>query len=55
MSHDCHSYLYITLSNGIPLRKAMVMVCENAAHDVDEEVYGNDGSERHEAQEAFSW
>ena len=52
MSHDCHSYLYITLSNGILLRKAMVMVCENAAHDVDEEVYGSDGSERHEAQEA---
>ena len=52
MSHDCHSYLHITLSNGIPFRKAMVMVGENAAHDVDEEVYGNDGAERHEAQEA---
>ena len=51
MSHDCYSYLHITLSNGIPIRKAMVMVGENAAHDVDEEVYGNDGSERHEAQE----
>ena len=25
---------------------------ENAANDVDEEVYGNDGAERHEAQEA---
>ena len=25
---------------------------ENATHDVDEEVYGNDGAERHEAQEA---
>ena len=24
----------------------------NAANDVDEEVYGNDGAERHEAQEA---
>ena len=30
----------------------MVMAGENAAHDVDEEVYGNDGAERHEAQEA---
>ena len=25
---------------------------ENATNDVDEEVYGNDGAERHEAQEA---
>ena len=30
----------------------MVMAGENAASDVDEEVYGNDGAERHEAQEA---
>ena len=30
----------------------MVMAGENAANDVDEEVYGNDGTERHEAQEA---
>ena len=30
----------------------MVMAGENAANDVDEEVYGNDGAERHEAQEA---
>ena len=30
----------------------MVMAGENAATDVDEEVYGNDGAERHEAQEA---
>ena len=52
ISHDCHSYLHITLANGIPLRKAMVMAGENAANDVDEEVYGNDGAERHEAQEA---
>ena len=29
----------------------MVMAGENAANDVDEEVYGNDGAERHEAQE----
>ena len=52
ISHDCHSYLHITLANGIPSRKAMVMVGENVANDVDEEVYGNDGVERHEAQEA---
>ena len=52
VSHDCHSYLHITLTNGIPPRKAMVMAVENAANDVDEEVYGNDGAERHEAQEA---
>ena len=50
VSHDCHSYLHITLTNGIPPRKAMVM--PGAANDVDEEVYGNDGAERHEAQEA---
>ena len=30
----------------------MVRAGENAANDVDEEVYGNDGAERHEAQEA---
>ena len=30
----------------------MVLAGENAAIDVDEEVYGNDGAERHEAQEA---
>ena len=52
MSHDCHSFRCITLSNGIPIRKAMVMAGENAVHDVDEEVYGNDGAEKHEAQEA---
>ena len=51
-SHDCHSYLHITLANGIPPRKAMVMAGENAANDADEEVYGNDGAERREAQEA---
>ena len=49
VSHDCHSYLHITLTNGIPPRKAMVMAGENAANVVDEEVYGNDGAERHEA------
>ena len=52
VSHGCHSYLHITLANGIPPRKAMVMTGENAANDVDEEVYGNDGAERHEALEA---
>ena len=50
VSHDCHSYLHITLANGIPPRKEMVMA--RATNDVDEEVYGNDGAERHEAQEA---
>ena len=30
----------------------MVMAGENAATDVDEEVYGNGGAERHKAQEA---
>ena len=34
------------------LAKKMVMAGENAANDVDEDVYGNDGAERHEAQEA---
>ena len=52
VSHDCHSFLHITLTNGIPPRKAMVMDGDNATNDVDEEVYGNDGAERHEAQEA---
>ena len=52
VSHDCHSYLHIILTNGMPPRKARVMAGENAANDVDEEVYGNDGAERHEAQEA---
>ena len=50
ISHDCHSYLHITLC--IPPRKARVMAGENAANDVDEEVYGNDGAERHGTQEA---
>ena len=50
--HDCHSYLHITLTNGIPPRKAMVMAGENATNDVDEEVYDNDGDERNEAREA---
>ena len=52
VSHDCHSYLHITLTNGIPPRRALVMAGENATNDVEEEVYGNDGAQRHEAQEA---
>ena len=52
VSHDCHSYLHVTLTNGLPHRKALVMVGENVSNDVEEEVYGNDGAERHEAQEA---
>ena len=51
VSHDCHSYLHVILTNGILPCKALVMVGENATNDVDEEVYGNDGAERHEAQE----
>ena len=42
----------LTLTNGIPPHKAMVMAGEDAINDVGEEVYGNDGAERHEAQEA---
>ena len=53
VSHDCHSYLHVILTYGIPPRRALVMAGENATNDVDEEeVYGNDGAERHEAQEA---
>ena len=49
ISHDCHSYLHITLTNGIPPRKALVMAGESATNDVDEEVRGNVGAEKHEA------
>ena len=52
VSHDCHSYLHIMLTNGIPSRKALVMAGENTTNDVDEEVYDTDGAERNEAQEA---
>ena len=52
ISHDCHSYLHIILTNGIPPRKAMVMAGESATNDVDEEVYDHDGNERNEAREA---
>ena len=30
VSHDCHSYLHVTLTNGIPPRRALVMAGENA-------------------------
>ena len=52
VSHDCHSYLHVILTNGIPPCKALVMAGENATNDVDEEVYDNDGNERNEAREA---
>ena len=52
VSHDCHSYLHINLTNGIAPCKALVMAGESATNDVDEEVYDNDGNERHEAREA---
>ena len=48
VSHDCHSYLHVILTNGIPPRKALVMAGESATNDVDEEVYDNDGAERHD-------
>ena len=35
ISHDCHSYLHITLTNGIPPRRALVTAGENATNDVD--------------------
>ena len=52
ISHDCHSYLHVMLTNGIPLCKALVMAGESATNDVDEQVYDNDGNERNEAREA---
>ena len=53
VSHDCHSYLHIILTNGIPTCRALVMAGEYATNDVDEEVYDNyDGNERNEAPEA---
>ena len=50
--HDCYSYLCLTLANGIPHRKAMVMAGENVSNDVDEEVYVGDGVTGQEAHEA---
>ena len=52
VSHDCHSYLHVILTIGIPPCKGLVMAGENATKDVDEEVYDNDGDERNEAREA---
>ena len=52
VSHECDSYLHVTLTNGIPARKALVMAGENATNDADEEVYYNDRAETDEAQEA---
>ena len=52
ISHDCHYFLCLTLANGIPHRKAMVMAGENVSNDVDEEVYVGDGGMRQEAHEA---
>ena len=52
VSHDCHSYLHVILTNGIPLRKALVMTGESATNDVDEDVHGIGGAGRHEAQKA---
>ena len=51
ISHDCHSYLCLTLAHGIARRKAVVMAGENVANDVDEEVYVGDGVVSQEAQE----
>ena len=52
VSHDCHSYLHVILTNGIPPCKTLVMAGESATNDVDEEVYDNDENERNEAREA---
>ena len=42
VSHDCHSFLHVVLTYGIPPCKALVMAGESATNDVDEEVYDND-------------
>ena len=52
ISHDCHSYLHLTLADGIPRRKVMVMAGENVTNDADEEVYVGDRVVNQEAQEA---
>ena len=52
ISLDCHSYLHLTLADGIPRRKAVVTTGENVSIDVDEEVYAADGNEISEAREA---
>ena len=51
-SHDCHSYLHVILTNGIPPCKELVMAGESATNDVDGEVYDNDGNERNEARDS---
>ena len=51
VSHDCQSYMHVTLTNGIPPCEALVMAGESATNDVDEEVYDNDGDERNENRE----
>ena len=52
VSHENHSYLPVTLANGVPHRNAMVVIGENVSMDVDEEVYAADGDEMPEAREA---
>ena len=52
ISHDCHSYLHLTLADGNLCRKAMVITGENVSNAVDEEVYLGDGVVSQEAQEA---
>ena len=52
ISHDCHSFLHLTLADGIPRRKAMVLTGENVINAVDQEVYVGDGVVSQEAQEA---
>ena len=51
-SHDCLSYLRVTLANAIPHRKALVMTGENVPTVVDEEVFAGDGAETSEARDA---
>ena len=52
ISHDFHSYLHLTLADGILRRIAMVMTVTNAS---DEEVYVGDSVVSQEAQEASRW
>ena len=52
ISHDCHSYLCLTLANWSPHRKAIMVAGENVSNVVDEEVYVGDGVMGHEAHEA---
>ena len=53
VSHESHSYLRVTMTSGVPHRKAMVMTRENVSMDVDEEEYAADGDEMPEAREAL--